>query len=191
MGGHDPEIAGSAGPEPGSALRRRRDELAEQVAELQWNLGGLTYEMAIRDHFRLDVLMRRAAMLQERDGELAEVKRLLHMEESSIVGTCASCGAVRSRGAVFCWQCGARVMDRIGGGDGGDGSTEPTERLERDASTVELVAPGVREEVNRATAQPAQAPVVEPQAGEDPRDSAAIAAPSDASELGRPVQAGS
>ena len=37
----------------------RRDELAERLAELQWDLGGLAYEMAIRDHFRLDVLMRR------------------------------------------------------------------------------------------------------------------------------------
>ena len=32
-----------------------------EVAELTWDLGGLTYEMAIRDHFRLDVLIRRAA----------------------------------------------------------------------------------------------------------------------------------
>lgn len=58
-------------------LRRRRDELAEQVAELQWNLGGLTYEMAIRDHFRLDVLVRRAALMQEREIELAEIDRIL------------------------------------------------------------------------------------------------------------------
>ncbi len=100
------------GHEPGSALRRRRDELAEQVAELHWNLGGLTYEMAIRDYFRLDVLIRRAAMLQERDAELAEVERLLHMQESGAAGNCPSCGAVRSRGAVFCWQCGAQVMER-------------------------------------------------------------------------------
>ena len=54
-----------------SELQRRRDELAEQVAQLHWDLGGLTYEMAIRDHFRLDVLVRRAALLQERDAELA------------------------------------------------------------------------------------------------------------------------
>jgi hypothetical protein len=60
-----------------SELRRRRDQLAEQVAELHWNLGGLTYEMAIRDHFRLDVLLRRAAMLQEREIELVELDRIL------------------------------------------------------------------------------------------------------------------
>jgi hypothetical protein len=60
-----------------SELRRRRDELAEQVAELHWNLGGLTYEMAIRDHFRLDVLRGRAAMLQEREIELGEIDQAL------------------------------------------------------------------------------------------------------------------
>lgn len=99
-------------PAPHSELRRRRDRLAEEVAELQWALGGLTYEMAIRDHFRLDVLLRRAALLQERDAELAEVERLLHMRESSVAGSCTSCGAVRSRGAVYCWQCGGAVMER-------------------------------------------------------------------------------
>jgi hypothetical protein len=97
-----------------SQLHRRRDQLAEEVAELQWNLGGLAYEMAIRDHFRLDVLIRRAAMLQERDAELAEVERMLHMQESGSAGDCPSCGAVRSRGAVFCWQCGAQVMELAG-----------------------------------------------------------------------------
>jgi transposase len=60
-----------------SELARRRDALAEQVVELHWDLGGLAYEMAIRDHFRLDVLIRRAAVLQERDAELAELERSL------------------------------------------------------------------------------------------------------------------
>src|SRR6478609_956293 len=85
-----------------SELRRRRDALAEQVAELHWDLGGLTYEMAIRDHFRLDVLVRRAAILQERDAELAEVERLLRMEEEGTAGSCPHCGAPHSRGASFC-----------------------------------------------------------------------------------------
>jgi hypothetical protein len=110
-------------PQPDSRLRRRREQLAEEVAELHWNLGGLTYEMAIRDHFRLDVLIRRAAMLQERDAELAEVERMLHMQESGSAGNCANCGAVRSRGAVFCWQCGAQVMERtVASGNGHHGS---------------------------------------------------------------------
>jgi hypothetical protein len=95
-----------------SGLHRRRDELAEQVAELHWDLGGLTYEMAIRDHFRLDLLVRRAAMLQERDAELAEVERLLRLEESASAGDCPACAAPHSRGALFCWQCGATLMER-------------------------------------------------------------------------------
>ena len=96
-----------------SELRRRRDALAEQVAELHWDLGGLTYEMAIRDHFRLDVLVRRAAILQERDAELAELERLLALEDSASVGACTNCGAPHSRGAAFCWQCGSALMERI------------------------------------------------------------------------------
>jgi hypothetical protein len=95
-----------------SDLQRRRDALAEQVREMHWDLGGLAYEMAIRDHFRLDVLVRRAAALQERDAELAEVERLLRLEESASAGACPRCAAPHSRGALFCWQCGATLMER-------------------------------------------------------------------------------
>jgi hypothetical protein len=94
-------------------LEHRRDALAQQVAELHWDLGGLAYEMAIRDHFRLDVLVRRAAMLQERDAELAEVERMLRMQEDSVAGNCPACAAPHSRGALFCWQCGATLMERL------------------------------------------------------------------------------
>jgi hypothetical protein len=102
-----------AGEGPGSDLRRRRDALAEQVTELHWDLGGLAYEMAIRDHFRLDVLVRRAATLQERDAELAEVERLLRSEEQGAAGACPSCSAPHSRGAVYCWQCGTTLQQRL------------------------------------------------------------------------------
>jgi len=84
-----------------SELRRRREQLAEEVTELHWDLGGFAYEMAIRDHFRLDVLVRRAAILQDRDAGLAEVERLLRLEESASAGSCPSCGAPHSRGALF------------------------------------------------------------------------------------------
>jgi len=128
--------------QPDSQLRRRRDQLAEEVAELHWNLGGLTYEMAIRDHFRLDVLIRRAAMLQERDAELAEVERMLHMQENGSAGNCASCGAVRSRGAVFCWQCGAQVMERsTDNGNGHHPSPHP----------IDLLAGAAESHADRAT----------------------------------------
>ncbi|MCX6385492.1 MAG: hypothetical protein NTV40_02460 [Solirubrobacterales bacterium] len=91
-------------------LLERRGVLARQLAELQWDLGGLAYEMAIRDHFRPDVLVSQAARLQQVDGELAEVERLLRMESNGAAGNCPSCDALHSRGAVFCWQCGAQLM---------------------------------------------------------------------------------
>ncbi len=97
-------------------LKRRRDRLAEQVMELHWDLGGLAYEMAIRDHFRLDVLVRRAALLQERDAELAEVERLLRAEPDGVLGSCPTCGAPHSRGALYCWQCGTTLMERLPSG---------------------------------------------------------------------------
>jgi hypothetical protein len=92
-------------------LRRRRYELAERVAELTWDLGGLTYEMAVRDHYRLDVLARRAAELQQADAQLSEVQRLLASAEAGVHGQCRSCGAVHSRGASFCWHCGAGLLE--------------------------------------------------------------------------------
>lgn len=99
-----------AAPDHHAELRARRDELAEQVAELTWDLGGLTYEMAIRDHFRVDVLVRRAAELQAADAELGEVERLLAAADQGIGGGCRSCGAPHSRGAAFCWKCGQPLM---------------------------------------------------------------------------------
>jgi hypothetical protein len=91
-------------------LRSRRIELAERVATLTWDLGGLTYEMAARDHYRLDVLARRAAELQQADAELGEIERLLGAAEAGVHGQCRSCGAVHSRGAAYCWHCGAGLL---------------------------------------------------------------------------------
>jgi hypothetical protein len=93
-----------------SELRRRRLELAERVAALTWDLGGLAYEMAIRDHYRLDVLARKASELQEVDAQLGEVQRLLATAEAGVHGQCRSCGAVHSRGAAYCWHCGAPLL---------------------------------------------------------------------------------
>jgi chorismate mutase len=101
-------------------LKRRRDQLSARVAELQFDLGGLVYEMAIRDSIRVEVLVRRAAVLQDADAELSEVERILRLEQSSTAGECASCGAPHSSGAAFCWQCGQPLLaqvhtDAIGG----------------------------------------------------------------------------
>lgn len=94
-------------------LRRRRDQLNATVAELQWDLGGLVYEMAIRDQIRVDVIVRRAAALQEADAELQEVERILKLEETGMAGSCANCGSPHSTGASFCWQCGQPLLVQV------------------------------------------------------------------------------
>lgn len=94
-------------------LQRRRDQLNARVAELQWDLGGLVYEMAIRDSIRVDVLVRRAAELQNVDAELGEVERILRVEQSSTAGECSSCGAPHSSGAAYCWQCGQPLLREV------------------------------------------------------------------------------
>lgn len=101
---------------PGGAdtteLSRRRDELAKAYSEAQWDLGGLVYEMARRDHFRMDVVVRQAARLQELEAELGEIERLLRLEQAAAAGSCSSCGALYAHGAVFCWQCGESLVAR-------------------------------------------------------------------------------
>jgi hypothetical protein len=94
-------------------LRRRREQLSTRLAELQWDLGGLAYEMAVRGRIREDVLIQRAAVLQDVDAELGEVERILRMEETGTAGTCAVCRAPHSSGAVFCWQCGAGLLPQV------------------------------------------------------------------------------
>lgn len=94
-------------------LGRRRDQLAGRLAELQWDLGGLVYEMAIRNHIRVEVLVRRAALLQEVDNELCEVERILRMEHTGAAGACPSCQAPHSGGAAYCWQCGQPLLEHV------------------------------------------------------------------------------
>ncbi len=96
-----------------SDLERRRDRLARELVDAQWDLGGLAYEMARRDHFRLDVLTRQAAKLQQLDAELNEVERMLRLDQAGAAGACGKCGALYAEGSVFCWQCGADLMPRI------------------------------------------------------------------------------
>jgi hypothetical protein len=104
-----PSSEGDVAPGSLSDLRRRRHELAQRVASLTLDLGGLTYEMAVRDHYRLDVIAHRAAELQQADAELDEVQRLLAEAQDGVHGQCRSCGAVHSRGAAYCWRCGAQL----------------------------------------------------------------------------------
>ncbi len=94
-------------------LERRRDQLHARVAELQWDLGGLVYEMAVRDRMRVDVLVKRAALLQDADAELEEIERIIHVEQTRTAGSCVSCGAPHSSGASYCWQCGQPVLQQV------------------------------------------------------------------------------
>ncbi|MDQ8044789.1 MAG: hypothetical protein AAGC46_08880 [Solirubrobacteraceae bacterium] len=107
-GGLPPAV--SASPEEMVDLERRRDDLSARVAELQWDLGGLVYEMAVRDRIRVEVLVQRAATLQEADAELSEVERILRTEQTATAGKCATCGVPHSSGAVYCWQCGSPLL---------------------------------------------------------------------------------
>jgi chorismate mutase len=134
------KVARSAESQASLPLRSRRDELAQQVAELHWDLGGLAYEMAIRDQFRLDVLVRRAALLQARDAELAEIERLLRLEESASAGSCPACGAPHSRGALFCWQCGNTLMERARSSVMAAASTESERGDHEDTLVIDAIA---------------------------------------------------
>ena len=89
-----------------SELTERRDRLIERFALQQSELGGLYYEMAIRDHLRLDILARKAAELQRVDFELTQVEELLRGESAAVGADCAVCGTVAGKADVFCSQCG-------------------------------------------------------------------------------------
>ncbi|HET7120104.1 MAG TPA: hypothetical protein VFI17_02490 [Solirubrobacterales bacterium] len=96
-------------------LRRRREQLVARVAELQWDLGGLVYEMVVRNSVDVEVIIKRAVPLQDADAELSEVERILRMEESGTAGVCTGCGAPHSTGATFCWQCGKPLLAQVSG----------------------------------------------------------------------------
>ena len=96
-------------------LKRRRDQLVAKVAELQWDLGGLAYEMTIRNAIKVEVLVKRAVELQDADAELNEVERILRMDETGAAGSCKHCRAPHSSGATFCWQCGQPLLEQVSG----------------------------------------------------------------------------
>jgi hypothetical protein len=101
--------AAVAGATPAPELLAQRERLTERFALLQSELGGLFYEMAIRDHVQMDVLISKAAALQRVDAELAQLEHLLHEGNAAIGGQCPSCGATYARGAAFCAQCAAAL----------------------------------------------------------------------------------
>ena len=95
-------------------LRAQRDRLVERFTVMQSDLGGAFYEMAIRDHVRMDVLTRKAAMLQRVDEELQQVERAIALQRTGVAGECAACSAPFAPGAGFCSQCGTALAASMG-----------------------------------------------------------------------------
>jgi hypothetical protein len=116
-GGPPPSLNAAYGEEFIVDLDRRREQLVAKVAELQWDLGGLVYEMVVRNSIDIEVIVKRAVPLQDADAELAEVERILRMEESGTAGVCGSCSAPHSSGATFCWQCGKPLLAQVSGAE--------------------------------------------------------------------------
>ncbi len=63
-------------------LVSERDRLTERFVLMQAELGGLFYEMAIRDHLQLDLLVDRAAAMQRVEAELRRLEQELHPEDA-------------------------------------------------------------------------------------------------------------
>jgi hypothetical protein len=93
-------------PEESAELRAQRDRLLEKFTIMQTDLGGAFYEMAIRDHVRMDVLTRKAAELQRVDAELLALERALELQRSDAAGLCPSCSSPYGPADRFCPQCG-------------------------------------------------------------------------------------
>jgi hypothetical protein len=91
-------------------LLAQRDRLLEKFTIMQADLGGAFYEMAIRDHVRMDVLTRKAAELQRVDAELLAVERVLELERADAAGLCPSCGSPYGHAVRFCAQCGQSLV---------------------------------------------------------------------------------
>ena len=108
-GGSSSTVAPTTGGSENGELRAQRDRLLEKFTIMQSDLGGAFYEMAIRDHVRLDVLTRKAAELQRVDLELQEVERRLELDRSDAAGVCPACSAPYGHGVRFCSQCGTAL----------------------------------------------------------------------------------
>jgi hypothetical protein len=102
-----PPVARNQNPE----LHAQRDRLLQRFTVLQMDLGGAFYEMAIRDHVRLDVLTRKAAELQRVDSELAQVERMIELERTGVLGRCPTCESPYGPGVQFCSQCGGALVN--------------------------------------------------------------------------------
>jgi hypothetical protein len=105
-----PPPGGAAESEENTDLLAQRDRLLEKFTIMQADLGGAFYEMAIRDHVRMDVLTRKAAELQRVDAELLTLERMLELQRSDSAGNCPSCGAPFGHADRFCGHCGRPLV---------------------------------------------------------------------------------
>lgn len=98
----------SAGDDIRRELLAQRDRLAERFTMMQADLGGVLYEMLVRDHVRMDVLTRKAAELQRVDADLEQLERELRggPDAQPPAGACPSCGTPYAAAARFCASCG-------------------------------------------------------------------------------------
>ena len=83
---------------------------------MQTDLGGAFYEMAIRDHVRIDVLTAKAAELQRVDAELLTLERMLELDRADAAGLCTKCGSPYGHADRFCPQCGTSLVPQEAAG---------------------------------------------------------------------------
>lgn len=111
-----PPTRGADGSSPPAdrELLAKRERLIERFAAMQLDLGGVYYEMAIRDHLNREVLTRKAAEMQRVDAELRQVEAVLE-RGGSTANKCPACEAPYAPGAAFCSQCGGSLPAGAGG----------------------------------------------------------------------------
>ncbi|MEI6447037.1 MAG: hypothetical protein WCO96_04045 [Actinomycetes bacterium] len=130
---------GDGEPKVDPALVARRDRLVERFTAHQLDLGGVLYEMAIRDHVVMPVLLERAAVLQGVEADLKRAQAELDEAEAAVeaaraggregaqgagtesngrrepvaradaVRSCGSCGADAGPESAFCSACGEKL----------------------------------------------------------------------------------
>ena len=108
--------------EENTELLAQRDRLLEKFTIMQADLGGAFYEMAIRDHVRLDVLTRKAAELQRVDAELLAVERVLELERADAAGLCPAAAPPTATRCAFALNAGTPLFRPRQGRERGAGA---------------------------------------------------------------------
>jgi hypothetical protein len=108
-----PPVKPEPKPEEDAELLVQRDRLLEKFTVMQADLGGAFYEMAIRDHVRMDVLTRKAAELQRVDADLLAVERMLELRRADAAGICPNCDSPYGPADRFCPQCGQGLVTAV------------------------------------------------------------------------------